>query len=211
MRYVWIVLTVFMLNACATNSETGQVLESAQSIESRAYVAGQDYAVLDQPLAAEVAPVLEFFYYGCLACYNLTDPLSKWSQSSSIPVALVPAHSDTHLVDSARMFHTFNVIGRSDLYVYGYILFKQKDSDLEGEARVNALLKEHDVDQELFWAAWGSDEVNQRLAGSYQLTQLAGVQSTPSFIVAGKYRVDIKGLDDTEQLFSLLSYLVNKD
>lgn len=211
MRYLWIALTVFMLNACSTNSEADQAAEPIQPVADIEYVEGRDYTVLEQPFPAGAAPVIEFFFYGCRACYYLTDELSDWSQASHIPVALVPAHTDTNLVDSARMFHTFNAIERSDLHVYGYILFQDEDATLQGKERIDALLVEHNVEPELFWQAWSSDEVNQRLAGSYQLTQLAGIQSTPSFIIAGKYRVEVGVIEQTEGLFGLLSYLVNKE
>lgn len=214
MRYVLIALTAFLLSACTAASvvekTTGQAEEPTQPVLVE-YIEGRDYTVLDQPFPEGAAPVVEFFYYGCRACYYMTDEISEWSQASKTPVALVPAHTDTNLVDSARLYHTFNVIGRSDLHVYGYVLFQQEGASLQGEARINALLDEHKVDQTLFWQAWSSDTVNQRLAGSYKLTKLAGVTSTPSFIVAGKYRVELGVIEGTEGLFALLSYLVNKD
>lgn len=214
MRYVLIALVAFLLNACAVSSVAEKTVDKAEQPTQPVlveYVEGRDYTVLEQPFPEGAAPVIEFFYYGCRACYYMTDEISEWSQASKTPVALVPAHTDTNLVDSARLFHTFNAIDRSDLHIYGYVLFQQEDPSLQGKARINALLNEHAVDQELFWQAWKSDEVNQRLAGSYQLTKLAGIESTPSFIVAGKYRVELGVIEGTEGLFGLLSYLVSKD
>lgn len=210
MRYVLIVLTALLLNACSAPSAAKSAVEPATPVTAE-YIEGRDYTVLPTAFPEGVAPVLEFFYYGCRACYYLVDEISEWSKASNTPVALVPAHTETSLVDSARLFHTFNVINRSDLYIYGYSLFQQENPTLQGEARINALLDEHKVDQALFWQAWASDEVNQLLAGSYQLTKLAGIESTPSFIIAGKYRVELGVIDGTEGLFGLLSYLVNKD
>lgn len=214
MRYVLIALAAFLLNACTAASVAEKTVDKAEQPTQPVlveYVEGRDYTVLEQPFPEGAAPVVEFFYYGCRACYYMTDEISEWSQASKTPVALVPAHTDTNLVDSARLFHTFNAIDRSDLHIYGYVLFQQEDPSLQGKARINALLNEHNVDQELFWQAWSSDEVNQRLIGSYQLTKLAGIESTPSFIVAGKYRVELGVIDGTEGLFGLLSYLVSKD
>lgn len=210
MRYLLIMLAALVLNGCtAVNTEK----ETAEPVPAAAtqYIEGRDYTVLEQAFPAGVAPVMEFFYYGCKACYYMSDEIAEWSEASGIAVSLVPAHTDTNLVDSARLFHTFHVINRADLYVYGYVLFQQENADLQGEERINALLAEHNVDQELFWQAWSSEQVDQRLAGSYQLTQMAGIETTPSFIVAGKYRVELGVIDGTENLFALLSYLVNKE
>lgn len=214
MRYLLVALTALLLTACTASSVADKASthaeKPAQSVQVE-YVEGRDYTVLQQPFPEGAASVIEFFYYGCRACYYMADELSEWSQANNIPVSLVPAHTDTNLVESARLFHTFHAMNRGDLYVYGYMLFQQEDATLQGEERINALLAEHDVDQEAFWNTWSSDEVNQRLIGSYQLTQLAGIESTPSFIVAGKYRVELGVIDGAEGVFDLLEYLVNKD
>lgn len=207
MRHLVLLLSAFWLAACTQTAsiDTAQT-ESPAAETARDFVEGRDYRRLEQSI--EGAPdVIELFYYGCRACYHLTDELEDWSRSNNISLSLVPAHGQDHLVDGARLFHTLGVLERLDLHRDAYVLFQQP-SELDGADRINALLDERGIAREDFWNTWGSDAVNQRLAGSYQLTSLAGVQSTPSFIVQGKYVVEFGVIDGSEGLLSLLEHLV---
>lgn len=228
MRFILILASALWLAACTQPAATSNTSEASCSISTAEegcarpataeadvgakpageYVEGRDYRVLEQPIAG--APdVIELFFYGCRACYYLTDDLADWSSDKKVGFSLVPAHTDTNLVESARMFHTFGVLGRLDLHVDGYVLF-QEPSELQGEERINALLAERGVNKDEFWAAWGSEAVNQRLAGSYQLTERAGVSSTPAFIVQGKYVVELGVIEGSEGVLNLLEFLVKK-
>src|SRR5690606_15972085 len=67
-------------------------------------VEGRDYRRLEQTI--EGAPeVIELFYYGCRACYHLTDELDDWSRDQKITLSLVPAHGQNHLV----MVHVYSI------------------------------------------------------------------------------------------------------
>lgn len=207
MRHLLLVLSLLGLAACTQPSsiDSAQAAPVAETVVAE-YVEGRDYRRLEQEIPG--APdVIELFYYGCRACYYLTDELNEWSQSKDITLSLVPAHSEDRLVDGARLFHTLGVLGRLDLHHEGYVLFQQP-SELNGQDRINALLDQKGVAQDDFWNAWGSDAVNQRLAGSFQLTSLSGAQSTPAFIVQGKYVVEVGVIDGSEGLLGLLEHLV---
>lgn len=208
MRFIMMLVSVLWLAGCAQPS-ANDVAANALATQQQDYVEGEDYRLLEQPIA-NAPDVIELFFYGCRACYHLTDEISDWSAEQGIQVNLVPAHSDTNLVEGARMFHTFGVLNRLDLHVDGYVLF-QEPSELQGEERINALLAERGVDKDEFWAAWGGEAVNQRLAGSYQLTAMAGISSTPAFLVKGKYLVELGVIDGSEGLLNLLEYLVKQD
>lgn len=208
MRFLLVLASAFWLAACAQPATT-DTAASAAAEQQHEYVEGRDYRLLEQPIAG--APdVIELFFYGCRACYHLTDEIADWSASTGIQVNLVPAHSADNLVDAARLYHTFGVLNRLDLHVDGYVLF-QEPSELQGEERINALLAERGVDKDEFWAAWGGEAVNQRLAGSYQLTAMAGISSTPAFLVKGKYLVELGVIEGSEGVLDLLEYLVKLD
>ena len=208
MRHLLLLFSAFWLAACTQTAsiDTAQTEAPGAAEAARDFVEGRDYRRLEQTI--EGAPeVIELFYYGCRACYHLTDDLDDWSRDKELTLSLVPAHGQNHLVDGARLFHTLGVLGRLDLHRDAYVLF-QEPSELEGQDRINAMLDAQGIAREEFWNAWGSDAVNQRLAGSYQLTSLAGVQSTPSFIVQGQYVVEFGVIDGSEGLLSLLEHLV---
>lgn len=204
MRFLLCVVSFVFLAACGATSTAPVSL--AEPAARYSFVPDVDFRELDQPLTG--APdVIELFYYGCRACYYLTDELADWSREGGVSLALQPAHGEENLVDGARFFHTLAELKRLDLHVATYGLFQQPH-ELQGEERINAMLAANDVAQEEFWQAWGSEAVNRRLATSYQLTQLAGVSTTPSFIVRGKYVVEMPVFDGSEKILALLDHLL---
>ncbi len=177
-----------------------------------AFVAGKHYQVLSQPLPADPsAPVMEFMYYGCKTCFQLSPAIAEWSNKTKIGVTLVPAHSETAMVEEARMFHTFDVMGiLGEMYEEGFIIFQTDQTKLQGADRVNSFLAQHKVNKEKFWEVWKSDAVKQRLAGSAALTKQAKIFKTPTFVVHGIYMVDLEALKSVEELFVLLEHLAAK-
>jgi thiol:disulfide interchange protein DsbA len=199
-RALLLLFSVGLLTACAAK-------QAEEAVDTYSFNSGEHYTVLEQPLPDAVAPVIEFFYFGCRACYQLADAVAGWSEQTGIPVALVPAHTDTKLVDAARLYHTLAEMGEVQHYKAGYVLFQTNNSSKQGEARVNEFLQALQIDQERFWQVWGSDAVNQRLAGSFMLTRAAGITSTPAFVVQGRYRVEPSVIESVDELFALLEHL----
>lgn len=177
----------------------------------KVFLEGKHYDVLKVSLPTNLAPVMEFIYFGCRSCYQLVPAIGDWSRSSGIDVVLTPVHTETQMLDEARMFHSFDQMGvLPTMYELGYVIFQTQESKLQGEARVNSFLEQNKVDRERFWEAWSSEGVNRRLQGSALLTKQAGIYKTPSFVVHGKYRIDVDSLTSVEELFELLEYLVKE-
>lgn len=169
---------------------------------------GKHYEILQNPLPTMAAPVVEFMYYGCRTCFQLAPAIAEWSYTKKIDVVLVPVHSDSAMVEEARLFHTFQVMGVLDkMYEEGFVMVQTDKSKLQGADRVNSFLDKNGVNKDKFWQVWKSQEVNQRLAGSAALTKQAQISKTPTFIVHSKYKVDVESLKTVEELFELLEFL----
>lgn len=169
---------------------------------------GEHYTRLAQPLPKGIATVTEFFYYGCTTCFELSPLLGDWIKEKKVSFALIPAHSETAMVDAARMHHTAQVIGAMNtLYAVNYKIV-QHNMKLQGADRINHYLDLNGINKELYWQAWSSQQVEQRLQGSAALTKQAQVFKTPTFIVHGVYKVDIEKMSSIEQLFEVLDFLV---
>ena len=201
-KMILALLMIVMLNSYA----------SANGVQTNnSFEQGKHYKVLDAPITTGLAPVMEFFYYGCRTCYQLVPSIAEWSHETGIGVSLVPAHSESSLTQAARLHHTFAEMGvLSTMYELGYVIFQTEKSKLQGVDRINEFLSRHNVDQERFWQVWAGDAVSKRMAGSLVLTRQAKVFKTPAFVVQGKYVVDIDTITSTEQLFGLLTYLAKK-
>ena len=186
--------------------------DTKKQLPSTTFVEGKHYQVLSRFLPTNsTVPVMEFMYYGCETCFKLAPAIAEWSYIKKIGVTLVPTHSENAMVNEARMFHTFDVMGVLDkMYEEGFIMFQDKQSKLQGEERVNSFLAQHSINKDKFWQAWKSDAVDARLKKSAELTKMAQIAKTPTFVVHGAYKVDIESVKSVEELFLLLEYLTAK-
>jgi protein dithiol oxidoreductase (disulfide-forming) len=193
------------VNVAATESTANK------SIPDKAFIEGKHYTILKKPVAQADIPIIEFMYFGCKVCFQMVHDIADWSQKTGIGIALVPAHSETVMVQEARMFHTFEQMDvMADMYEEGYIIFQTNLSDLQGADRVNEVLDRKGINKIEFWQVWESPAVTQRLESSKQLTQQVQVAKTPTFLVHGIYKVDVESLKSVDELFELLSFLVAK-
>jgi thiol:disulfide interchange protein DsbA len=189
----------------------GKVFAADAEKPTVSFTQGEHYQVLAEPLPQGVAAVTEFFYFGCRSCYQLAPAIAEWSQTTRIPVGMVPAHAETAMADAARLYHTFAQMGvLGKMYELGYVMFQTDEVKLQGKARIDSYLERHDVNKDTFWATWSSSAVEQRLAGSLMLTKMAKITKTPTFVVHGRYVVDLESLESVEQLFELLEHLVKE-
>jgi len=179
---------------------------------NKTFVVGKHYQVLPQALPTSPdTPVMEFMYYGCRSCFQLAPAIAEWSARKNIGVSLVPAHSESAMVEEARIFHTFDVMGvLGEMYEEGFVMVQTDKTKLQGAERVNYFLEQHKVDKDKFWATWKSDQVNKRLVASAALTKQAQIMKTPTFIVNGIYKVDTESVKSVEELFELLEHLAAK-
>lgn len=175
------------------------------------FVQGKHYELLETPLPVGVAMVVEFMYYGCKVCFQIAPSVAEWAHITGTDVSLIPAHSETTMVNEARMFHAFEVMGvLPQMYEDGYVIFQTNKSKLQGAERVNSFLEAKGIDKDKFWQIWGSEDVSSRLISSAKLTRMAKIQKTPTFVVHGLYKVDVESLKSIEELFALLTFLVEK-
>ena len=183
-----------------------------KQLPNNTFVEGKHYTVLSSFLPTNATvPVMEFMYYGCETCFKLVPAIAEWSYTKKIGVTLVPAHSESAMVDEARMFHTFEIMGiLGKMYEEGFVMFQDKQSKLQGAERVNSFLAQHSIDKDKFWLTWKSEAVNAQLQKSGELTKMAKIAKTPTFVVHGAYKVDIESVKSVEELFLLLEYLAAK-
>lgn len=210
-RILGVFLVLFSAQLIAES--TAKASDVNKQSPNTVFVEGKHYKLLSRFLPTNATvPVMEFMYYGCETCYKLAPAIAEWSYTKKIGVTLVPAHSESAMVDEARMFHTFEVVGvLGAMYEEGFVMFQDKQSKLQGTERVNSFLARHSIDKDKFWQAWKSDAVNTRLQKSGELTKMAQITKTPTFVVHGAYKVDIESVKSVEELFQLLEYLVAKN
>jgi thiol:disulfide interchange protein DsbA len=158
-------------------------------------VAGRDYTVLNPAHPTDSGKkieVLEFFWYGCIHCYNLEGPLKAWlkRKPADVEFRYVPAVFDPSWSPLTRAFYTLDAMGVADKHHEDLFaaIHKEKQRALVGDPKAIAeWLGARGVDKTKFLETYNSFAVNTRAQRSIDLTRSYDIEGTPSIVVDGKY------------------------
>ncbi|MEJ0099240.1 MAG: thiol:disulfide interchange protein DsbA/DsbL [Pseudomonadota bacterium] len=207
---------------------TGSIARAAE------WVAGQQYTVLKQAQPTSVAPgkveVMEVFSYGCPAC-NQFQPVMRKLQSSLPPNAqlvYLPAswHAEENWPLLQRAYFTaqslglaeksheamFDAVwGTGELGVADPKTGRKKNALPSIDAIAQFYQRTTGVKSADFVAASKSFGVDSRMRQADSQIIAMQVPSTPSLVVAGKYRINNETLSTTNQFVDLVKFLVAKE
>ncbi|WP_407353041.1 thiol:disulfide interchange protein DsbA/DsbL [Luteimonas sp. R10] len=151
---------------------------------------GQPY----QPLNGQVE-VVEVFGYTCPACAQFEPLLSAWKrrQPADVRVTPVAAPFGGYWMPYARAFFAAESMGLVDethqaMFEAIHVQRSLPVQNATPEA-IGAFYAQHGVDAGKFASTMQSFAVNGKLKRAEQFIARAGVDSTPTLIVNGKYRV----------------------
>jgi thiol:disulfide interchange protein DsbA len=167
--------------------------------------------------------VLEFFWYGCPHC-NAIDPLvESWKKTkpayvtfSRVPVMWSEGHRST-----ARLYYTLESMGKLDqlhtevfkeIHVNNDFLIASDPNDTAGAEKLQTtFVKKFGISEEAFKKAYHSFAVETSLQRADQLVQRYRIEGVPTFIVNGKYVIDVRSAGSPERLLSLVDDLAAQE
>lgn len=182
---------------------------------------GVDYVQL--PQATPYAPqpgrieVVEVFGYACIHCANLQPLVNGWKDGLGEDVDLVylPAAFGGPLDVYARAFYAAEITGvLADTHDAMYeAIHRERSLPVSAEAgpAIVAWHAARGTDPERFAAAMDNFGVNAALSRSRQVMQRWGIQATPTFVVAGRYRAEATREGGLEGLLHTVSWLVERE
>lgn len=169
-------------------------------------VVGVDYVEIPdgKPFAPSKGKVevAEVFGYSCIHCFNLESTLDQWKkkQPAFVKFAYVPAAFGGYWSTYARAFFAAQQLGvleRSHAEVFKAV---HVDGSLPvqnvSNAELAAFYGRFGVTPKAFAASMESAPVDALLERSRAFAMAAGVEGTPTLIVAGKYRITARSFDD---------------
>jgi thiol:disulfide interchange protein DsbA len=175
-----------------------------------------------QPTAvpAGQVEVLEFFWYACPHCNGIDPMVEAWKKSKPAYVSFsrVPVMWNEGHRSLARLFYTLESLGKLDqlhgeifkeIHVNGNPLVSADDA--ESERMQIAFVKRFGVAEDAFRTAYQSFAVETDLQKADQLVQRYRVDGVPTFVVNGKYVVDVRTAGGPENLLSLISDLAAQE
>ena len=156
---------------------------------------GRDYTLISPPqptAGGKAIEVLEFFWYGCIHCYNLEPSLQAWLKRKPADVEFrpVPAAFDSSWLPLARAFYALEAMGVTAKYHEEIFtaIHRDKQKALLSDSRALAdFLGGKGLDKQKFLDTYNSFAVNGRTQRTIDLTRTYDIPGTPALVVNGKY------------------------
>lgn len=194
LRAVVFTLAAGLLAGCGSDPGNSGSSASSTGSSSAPYRDGTHYERLVSPIAgAPDNEVVEVFSYACPACAQFQPEIDAWKRERGDAVTLryEPAEFSPAWQPFARAFHAMRKIGafgRGHRAMFEG-LYRSGAQPAQTLDQIADLLAAAGIDREAFMTAAASPEVDAALEASRNYLKLAAVASTPTLIVAGRYRV----------------------
>ena len=155
-----------------------------------------DYYELNPPQPVQTGngkiEVLEFFWYGCIHCYNLEPKLDTWLKTlpRDVEFRRVPAVFNERWGHDAAIYYAFEALGLLDKLHRPFFDAIHRDrlrSDRWPE--LSAWLEKNGVDAKKFESTVKSFGVQSKTKGAIRMTSAYKIDGTPAMAVHGRYTV----------------------
>ena len=204
MRTILAAIALITLSAGAFAQPTGQFVEGTHFER-----------VSDAPSAnTDGIEVLEVFSYGCPHCVSMQPHLKAWLASKPAQVKLnhMPATFRPDFELYARGYYAAESIGLlAQTHERMFALAEASHGKVRNIDDLAGLYAELGVDGEKLKAVGKSFAVDMRIREVNQRLPKLKVSFTPSFIVAGKYRVKNEALHSPAEIFAVIDFLIAKE
>jgi protein dithiol oxidoreductase (disulfide-forming) len=156
---------------------------------------GGPYAELNPPQPVESTgkiEVLEFFWYGCIHCYNLEPRIETWLKTlpKDVEFRRVPAVFNERWGHDAAIFYAFEAMGVLDkLHRPLFDAIHRDRLRTDKAEELTPWLQKHGIDPKKFEATVKSFGVQSKTRRAVRLTSDYKIDGTPAMAVHGRYTV----------------------
>ena len=201
---------------------TASLSLAGPAMAGETFIAGTHYAVIDVPVATgleETAPaqveVVEVFSYMCIHCYSFDPLLQRWEEEKPEGAAFsrLPAVFSDDWAVMARAFYTAEILGVAE-QMHGALFqaIHVKPQNIRSEQVMAGLFYESaGVTEEAFRKAYNSFFVRSRVMQARSKSRAYGLNSVPTMIVNGKYRVDGRMAGSNQAMLDVVNFLVERE
>lgn len=179
---------------------------------------GIDYTVIDPPQPLSPSPgkleVAEVFAYYCIHCANAQRVVTPWKAAlpADVEFRYVPmAHGEAEPI--ARAFYAAEAMGELDRSHDGMFKALAIDRRLKrGTAdEIADFYAEMGVDREALLSTMSSFAVNAQIARNQKAVTRWAIESTPTFIVNGRYKVQVTQDRGHEGALNAIEHLLARE
>lgn len=162
------------------------------NVQAQSPIEGRQFKRLNppQPTAADKIEVIEFFWFGCPACFAFDPVLELWTKTLPPDVAFRRVHvgfAALHKLHQ-RMFFALEAMGQEAAVHERLFNAIHKDhADVTSEDKIVALVARLGLDAARFKATFNAFGVQSKAQQATRLSQAYGVDSIPTLAVSGRF------------------------
>ena len=168
---------------------------AAAALLSAPALAQPPYVEISPPMPTDAGgkiEVVEFFWYGCPACYSLEPRLEAWVKQvpKDVEFKRIPAVFNQQVAIAARVYYALEAIGEVErLHRPLFDAIHKQNLKITDDRQRNEWLERQKVDMAKFAAAYKSFSVESKLKRAAELQQASKIDGVPAIIVNGRYSV----------------------
>ncbi|MDH4188971.1 MAG: thiol:disulfide interchange protein DsbA/DsbL [Betaproteobacteria bacterium] len=172
--------------------------------------AGDDYVVLEVPQAVEASKgkieVVEFFWYGCIHCYNLEPLLEQWIKrlKPDVQFRRIPAVFSPRWGRDAAIFYAMEALGvQEKLHRPLFDAIHRDHLNTEQGEAFNEWLAKQGLEARKFEETVKSFSVQSKARRAAQLSVSYRIDGTPALAVHGRYTIPA-----SQRMLGVADYLI---
>jgi thiol:disulfide interchange protein DsbA len=155
----------------------------------------------------------EFFWYGCIHCYNLEPAVEKWEKTlpKDVQFRRVPAVFNERWALDAAIFYTFEAMGVLDkVHKPFFDAIHRGGLRSDNKQALAEWLQKQGIDPAKFDATMKSFGVQSKTRRAAQLTAQYKIDGTPAMAVHGRYTVSADQGRTQNGMFETVNYLIEQ-
>jgi len=157
--------------------------------------------------------VVEFFWYGCIHCYNLEPYLETWVKKlpADTQFRRIPAIFNQRWGHDATIYYAMEALGLVDkLHRPLFDAIHRDRLNTADDSQFSAWLQKQGVDAAKFKDTMKSFSVQSRTRRAAQLTAGYKIDGTPAMAVQGRYTVSADQGRSQQGMIDTVNYLVDQ-
>lgn len=155
--------------------------------------------------------VIEFFWYGCIHCYNLEPVIESWLKKlpPDAQFRRVPAVFNDRWARDAAIFYALEALGALErLHRPLFDAIHRERLRTDDPQALAEWLRKNQVDPQKFDETSKSFGVQSKVRRAHQLSIAYGIDGTPAMAVHGRYTVSAEQGRSRDGLLATVDYLI---
>ncbi len=190
-------------------------LASGSALAQPTLTAGKEYRLINpvQPTDdAKKIEVVEFFWYGCPHCFGLEGVLKEWVSKLPADVNFKKVHVQFQEVKHQQLFFTLLAMGKTEELTGKVFTGIHVDKNrLDTPSKMADYLEKFGLNKAEFLKTFDSFSVRTAQSRATKLSEGAGVDGVPAFMVNGKFYTAPGMAGSNVAALKVVDYLIDQE